>query len=151
MGKKKLYAAYGSNMNILQMGSRCPVAERICTGILKDYRLEFRGGGVATITPEKGSEVPIVLWNITQGCEKILDIYEGYPRLYVKDNVQIESEIGSVSAMIYIMESSYSKLITRPSKGYFDIIKEGYLNNKIDLLPLNEAYIRSVKNTDPYY
>ncbi len=49
---KKLYVAYGSNMNILQMRHRCPAAEKICTEILKDYQLEFRGVGVATIIPE---------------------------------------------------------------------------------------------------
>ena len=44
MNKKKIYAAYGSNMNIFQMKNRCPAAEKICTGIPKDYQLEFRSG-----------------------------------------------------------------------------------------------------------
>lgn len=139
MNKKKIYAAYGSNMNILQMRNRCPAAEKICTGILKDYQLEFRGGGVATIIPEKGSEVPIVLWYITRGCEKLLDIYEGFPRLYVKDNIQVESEIGSVTAMAYVMANDYSKFISKPGLSYYNIIKEGYLQNHIDLDPLENA------------
>lgn len=129
---RKIYAAYGSNMNILQMGTRCPAAEKICTGILKDYRLDFRGGGVATVIPEAGAEVPIVLWEITKGCEKVLDVYEGFPRLYVKKNIEVETEYGLVMAMAYVMEESHSRFASRPSLGYYNVIREGYEQNHID-------------------
>lgn len=139
MKKKKIYAAYGSNMNILQMENRCPAAEKICTGTLKDYRLDFRGGGVATIIPKSGAEVPIVLWEITRGCEKVLDVYEGFPRLYVKKNIKVETEYGNMAAMAYVMEDSFSRLISKPSMGYYNIIKEGYEQNHIDIEPLKVA------------
>jgi hypothetical protein len=139
MNKKKIYVAYGSNMNIIQMGKRCPAAEKMCTGILIDYQLEFRGGGVATIIPKKGSEVPVVIWNITQGCEKVLDIYEGFPRLYIKDNVQVESELGLIAGMAYVMADNYSRYVSRPNSGYYTIIKEGYEQNNISIKPLEEA------------
>lgn len=70
---KRKYFAYGSNMNQHQMQFRCPEARKIERVILKDYRLVFRGGrrnyGVASIIPEKGSQVEGVLWSITTGCE----------------------------------------------------------------------------------
>lgn len=34
---KTLYVAYGSNLNIPQMGMRCPLARVYGVGILKDY------------------------------------------------------------------------------------------------------------------
>lgn len=88
--KRKIYGAYGSNMNLEQMAHRCPKAKVIGSGILKDYKLTFRGRykGVANIQPCKGKEVPIVLWEITDECERALDIYEGYPSLYVKKKLR---------------------------------------------------------------
>ena len=76
----KLYVAYGSNLNLTQMAHRCPNAKVVGKGILKDYQLTFRH--VATIEPEKGAETPVGVWEITPACEKALDIYEGYPRMY---------------------------------------------------------------------
>ena len=81
MGKK--YIAYGSNMNIEQMSRRCPNAKPIGKTVLKNYKLVFKG--VADIEKSESEEVPIVVWEITKECEKALDIYEGYPRLYRKE------------------------------------------------------------------
>jgi len=47
----KIYAAYGSNMNLKQMKKRCPKAKVIGKGELHDYKLTFRGKqtGVANV------------------------------------------------------------------------------------------------------
>lgn len=76
---KKLYAAYGSNMNLEQMSYRCPAAKVVGTGVVRDYRLTFRGSsrGVANIEHCKDRDVPVVLWEITKACEEALDVYEG--------------------------------------------------------------------------
>ena len=61
---EKLYVAYGSNMNKMQMGQRCPNAKALGKGILKGYTLEFRGrkgSGVATIIKDKNTSIPVVL------------------------------------------------------------------------------------------
>ena len=39
--KRKIYGAYGSNMNLEQMAHRCPKAKVIGSGILQDYKLTF--------------------------------------------------------------------------------------------------------------
>ena len=39
----KYYIAYGSNMNLKQMAERCPTAERIGIGKVKNYELQFKG------------------------------------------------------------------------------------------------------------
>ena len=41
--KEKLYLAYGSNLNIVQMIIRCPDAKFYGTAEIKDYELLFKG------------------------------------------------------------------------------------------------------------
>ena len=139
----KIYAAYGSNMNIEQMLIRCPKAKLIGTGKLESYKLTFRGNsrGVANIEKQVGRSVPIVLWKITEECEKALDVYEGYPRLYKKINIEVITEKGeTVKAMAYVMADKYENLPAKPSDYYFDVIRKGYADNKINLKPLQVAY-----------
>ena len=111
MGRKKetLYLAYGSNMNQAQMAYRCPTAEVVGTSELKGYELLFRGahrGAVATVEPKEGSAVPVLLWKIRKSDEEALDSYEGYPRLYGKQMLQVELDGKEVSAMGYSRRES---------------------------------------------
>ena len=62
MAKKTLYIAYGSNINLGQMAYRCPTAERVSTGFVENYELEFRR--VATIVPKQDSKVPVLVWEL---------------------------------------------------------------------------------------
>lgn len=137
----KIYGAYGSNMNIGQMSRRCPNARVIGTGKLLNYRLTFRGinTGVANIEKMQGRTLPIVLWEITPECEKALDIYEGYPRLYVKKDVEVETKDGNIKAMVYVMAEQYEEHPAQPPKYYLDVIWKGYRDNKILLRTLREA------------
>ena len=139
--EKKIYASYGSNMNIAQMKHRCPKARVIGNGELADHRLIFRGnlGGVANVEPSEGHKVPVVLWTITAGCEQALDRYEGYPRLYTKDLVTIKTADGEVEAMIYVMCEEYKKLAAMPSDYYFSVIWQGYKDNGLKTKPLLKA------------
>ena len=68
MLRKKLYVAYGSNLNKTQMKYRCPNAEFVGTGTLRGYELQFKGArnyAYATIAPKPDSEVPVGVWKIT--------------------------------------------------------------------------------------
>lgn len=52
---KRLYVAYGSNLNIQQMASRCPGAKLYGTGVIENFELQFKGqphGAFATIAPQ---------------------------------------------------------------------------------------------------
>lgn len=40
---KRLYVAYGSNLNFEQMKHRCPTAKLYDTGIIEGYELQFKG------------------------------------------------------------------------------------------------------------
>lgn len=66
---KKLYAAYGSNINLEQMAYRCPHSTVAGTAMLKGYELQFRHH--ATIEPNEESEVPVLLWELDSQDEKI--------------------------------------------------------------------------------
>lgn len=143
--KTKVYAAYGSNMNREQMAIRCPKAKVIGTGILKDYKLTFRGlgrGGVANVEMSKGNRVPIVLWEITCECEVALDRYEGYPSLYTKRVIEITCKDKSkVKAMVYVMAKRYESYPSEPCEAYYHVIEDGYKANGLSTQKLSEALI----------
>lgn len=127
---KKIYIAYGSNLNITQMKRRCPSAKLISTGTLENCAMDFRrmsSNAYATIHPEKGSFVPVAFWEIDQKAECALDVYEGYPHFYYKRTLQISSSDGSTKeAMVYIMNSKATPGI--PSSHYVRTIYQGYLD-----------------------
>ena len=141
----KYYIAYGSNMNKVQMGYRCQNATPVGKGILKGYTLAFRGSGVATILQDSQGEVPIVLWKITDECERALDIYEGFPRLYIKKDLMVTVKGKEYLGMVYVMNKPYEKreLAELPSKRYFDIISQGYEDFGINKKPLLDAVART--------
>ena len=147
--KNKIYAAYGSNMNLSQMAVRCPHSRVIGTGILENYKLTFRGrsSGVANIERCKRKEVPIVLWEITPTCEIALDRYEGFPNLYTKVKIEVETKRGTVEAMAYVMTERYEKMAAQPNEYYYSVIAEGYEDNGIPLDALDDAYGESVQET----
>ena len=96
--EERLYFAYGSNINLDQMAVRCPAATVVGPVVLDNYELLFRGNrsgcGVATIEPLPGNQVHGLLWKLTPECEQALDFYEGYPRLYEKEDITVRTEDG---------------------------------------------------------
>lgn len=134
MEKRKKYAAYGSNLNLRQMARRCPTAKVIGKGEIRDYELLFRGhstSAVATVEPRPESSVPVLIWDISPEDERNLDIYEGYPRLYGKVDLEVQTEDGCESIMVYTMNEGYG--IGKPSMHYLDTIATGYLEAGFDL------------------
>lgn len=142
---EKIYIAYGSNMNTGQMEYRCPNAKEIGTGKLKDHEMLFKGeedNAYATIEPKEGAEVDVVLWNIKESDERNLDRYEGYPRFYTKKTVTVQMEDGTqIDGMAYVMDRRHE--IGMPSKLYFQVIAEGYVEHGIDMAPLIQALSNS--------
>ena len=136
--KKKIYIAYGSNLNLKQMKRRCPDAEVIGTASLQDYELEFRG--VATIVPKKGSAVPVLLWKISPQDEKNLDEYEGFPHLYRKEEYEVDLNGQKITGMAYVMNGGQ---IHAPGMVYQHIIAQGYYENHMNPEFLNQAVCRA--------
>ena len=136
--KEKLYLAYGSNLNWLQMMRRCQNAIPVNRSVIEDYQLEFRRGYL-TIEPKKGASVPVGIWRITEADEEALDRYEGYPRFYKKWYFDVANS--SEPCMVYIMQDGHP--IQPPTNEYLTICRIGYKDFGLDLDPLMEAYERA--------
>ncbi|MCL6558306.1 MAG: gamma-glutamylcyclotransferase [Firmicutes bacterium] len=147
--KGTIYLAYGSNLNLKQMACRCPTAQVLGSARLTGYRLLFRGGNggaVATIEKQKGGSVPVLLWRITPYDEEALDRYEGYPHLYRKETVKVRFKGQWVPAMAYIMNEG--RPLGTPSRYYYEVIRQGYMDAGFDISVLNKAVHASVSQAE---
>ena len=143
MKKTKIYAAYGSNLNHVQMRGRCPEAKYLGSAMLKNQNLLFCGQpdhSFATIKTMAGKEVPIGLWEISARDEKSLDRYEGYPHFYHKTVLPVTLDGEEVHAMVYIMDLAMPAGL--PSVMYYDIVEKGYRD-----CGLNTAYLQAALKT----
>ena len=145
--RMRYYLAYGSNLSVEQMLRRCPDAVYVGTGKIKDHRLLFRGsmtGSYLTIEKKKGRTVPVVVWKVSDEDEEALDLYEGFPRFYRKEELEIEvhslidgTPIGTVLAFVYIMDET--RPLGRPSSLYLRVCEEGYKRFGFDRKLLQRA------------
>ena len=139
MEYRRLYIAYGSNINLKQMAYRCPHSKVVGTSEIKDYELEFRG--VATIVPNDKSEVPILIWEIDGRDEHSLDKYEGFPNYYRKELFEIDVNGEKKECMAYLMNNGH---ISPPMSYYYNVIKQGYEANDMNTSYLRAALEKSV-------
>ncbi len=129
-------------MDLDQMAYRCPKAEVVETVRLEGYRLTFAaaGSGLATIFPEEGSHVDGVLWSLTGDCEKSLDLYEGYPDFYDKQEITVKNKGGrEIKAIVYIMTKDYMQNFNPPGRSYLTGILKGCRQNQIPTEPILKA------------
>ena len=128
------------------MAARCPSASYLGNTMLEGWRLIFKS--VATIEKDLGKYVPVGVFQITDACEKALDIYEDYPQLYDKKELDVIFAGTHVTAMTYVMVAKYG--IAPPSKKYFNVISEGYKNCDLNRDFLLEAEEYSIKADSGY-
>ena len=140
-----LYFGYGSNMDGEQMLTRTPWARRCGWARLKDWRLEFRG--VADVAPCEGAEVLGALWQVTPADLARLDRYEGYPHLYDRQIVKVETRHGVRNAIVYVMTGRAGRRATTelspPSRYYLDGIRQGYRQLQLPQKSLDAAVLRA--------
>tara|TARA_A100001035_G_scaffold54639_1_gene40236 strand:- start:62 stop:487 length:426 start_codon:yes stop_codon:yes gene_type:complete len=119
-----LYFAFGSNLNQKQMKRRCKDSKYLGCYSLKNYKLVFRnyflGGGVADIQKDKNSTVLGAIYKISKKDEKELDVYEDYPKTYIKKYFKILGK----KVMFYYMPKK--TMHVPPSKRYLNLIIQGY-------------------------
>lgn len=143
---KKLYVAYGSNLNKEQMKYRCPTAKFYGTGELQGYELQFKGrecSAFATIAPKEGASVPVGLWEIQTRDEKALDMYEGFPSHYFKENVPVQVAGREVNAMVYVMNLRMD--FNLPSTSYYATVYQGYKDCGLNIAALEQALQNSTQ------
>ena len=116
-----LYFAYGSNLHRKQMKRRCKNSRFISCHILKNYQLFFRSKyGAADVQRKKGSSVLGAIYDISKADEKKLDVYEEFPKAYIKKYFKIWGK----KVMFYYMPSKTKQ--TEPSRRYLSSIIQGY-------------------------
>ncbi|GIS78430.1 MAG: gamma-glutamylcyclotransferase [Candidatus Pelagibacterales bacterium] len=119
-----LYFAFGSNLNRKQMKRRCKDSKYIGCFTLKNYKLVFRneyyGGGVADVERKKNSNVLGAIYKISKSDEKVLDVYEDFPTMYIKKYFKLFGK----KVMFYYMpkKTKYNP----PAKIYLNKIIQGY-------------------------
>ncbi len=125
-----LYAAYGSNLDPLQMLLRAPHSPGRGTGWLMGWRLTFGGedlgweGALATVVDDDDptSQVFVALYDITEADEEALDEWEGSDLgLYTKIRVRVATLEGDVTAWLYVLDDYEGGL---PSARYLGIIAD---------------------------
>lgn len=122
--KRRLYIAYGSNMNKEQMYKRCPDTKVVGKTYLKKWELTIPF--YANIEPNKEKNTPVLIWGISNRDEIELDKYEGYPKLYNKRDLIININNRETTAMVYIMTDKYKNVKMTPREGYVESIIKGY-------------------------
>ena len=125
---KRYYIAYGSNLSVEQMAHRCPDAKVVGMAAIPDWKLVFRVH--ANIEPCAGRVVPVLIWEISGRDERNLDLYEGYPSYYYKQDMAVTmtgldgKNPREITAMVYLMNDGHP--IRTPMKGYYVTLEEGY-------------------------
>ena len=141
------YFAYGSNLDPVQMGSRCPAARTAGLAALHDHRLAFPryseawDGGSSGVVPTHGATVWGVLFEVTEECLATLDRYEGFlgpghpDNHYDREQVTVEltrPDDGSfprrVRAWTFIARPAKP---TPPSRRYLDTILRGARHHRL--------------------
>jgi len=114
---KKLYFAYGANMNPASMARRCPAATNPRPFVLQNWQLKFYTH--ATVEPSPGDSVWGILWDITPDCERSLDSFEGFPIYYTKKKHRQDGQ-----KFFFYEMATYREGI--PSSGYINDIRSVY-------------------------
>lgn len=132
------YWAYGSNLSIRQMQSRCPKAIKYGPMTVKDCALVFRFHADVTIC--EGASTPGGLWQITQECERALDVFEGVAapnRRYMKRYFRIKIKDKFYTCLFYQMRTKEG--VMPPSIPYLNTILQGYEDFGLDAMVIEDA------------
>jgi hypothetical protein len=124
-----LYAAYGSNMDPMQMRNRCPHAPFSGTGWLFGWRLTFGGedlgweGSLGTLVEEPDSQIFVALYDIMPADRVALDKWESADSgLYRTIRLRVSTLDADVLAWTYVLNGYEGGL---PSARYLGLMAEG--------------------------
>lgn len=155
--KRLFFSAYGSLMNVDKMVLVCPESYVFGWGSIQDFELEFRT--FENINKSVGSNVPVVLWSITEEDEMELDSFFDLD-VYRKEALRvILSDVNDIvapnnadyfregiKALIYLMKDENKAQIKAPSLDLYRTILDGYKQNNIKTDPLTKAVILAENN-----
>lgn len=128
------YFAYGSNLNLKEMKRRVLIYKKVGIALLNDYKLSFKGSyvGYLTLDYEKGAITPVGIYKIPNYALHKLDIYEGYPYVYDRCNINVRYNGKIINGVIYIMNKEFDFKL--PDYDYVKRCLQGY--NDFNLNPV---------------
>lgn len=144
-----LYFAYGTNMNPIQIRSRCTAPEVICVAYLPNYKLGFYGhskiwdSGRETCVPESGKRLWGVVYRLSSTSGDSLDAWQGVRfdggGPYFHFPATVYDQCGqSYDVLLYKKDVLGAPVL--PSLEFRDFLAEGAVLSR---LPLD--YIRQLK------
>lgn len=136
-----MYFAYGSNMDVSAMASRCPRSKPLGPARLMRFRFAIMPEGYATVLVDPSRTVHGVLWDLALSDVRQLDAYEDFGRGLYRKVLQpvIRRAGGAVQALIYV------------ASGAGGLPREGYLRQVISAAQswqLPAAYIAEIATFD---
>lgn len=113
-----LYFAYGSNMDLAAMASRCPASCLLGPGRLARHRFLINDDGYATVVRDPRRAVHGLIFDLALADVGPLDRYEGIGQgLYAKVLQPVITPQGPRKALIYIARSATPG---QPRPGYLE-------------------------------
>ncbi|SEG20581.1 AIG2-like family protein [Bosea lathyri] len=132
-----LYFAYGANMDVAAMATRCPGSKPLGLARLPRHRFIVTTDGYASVIRDPRETVHGVLWDCALSDVRALDKFEDIASgLYVKINQPVIVEGGAKRALVYVGRSAD---LGKARPGYLEAI---IASAKDRALP--EAYIAAM-------
>ncbi len=97
-----LYFAYGSNMDLAAMATRCPASTLIGPARLVRHRFLINADGYATVLRDPRTDVHGLLFDLALTDVPALDRFEAVGRLYSKIIQSVLTEDGTKRALVYV-------------------------------------------------
>jgi len=122
------YFAYGTNLNKKIFLKKFKNAKLLKKYKLYNFKVVFRTKYIIPDLQKKmNSKVQGLIYKIDKNIEKKLDVYEDYPKLYIKKYFKHENK----KIMFYYMKKKTIPL--KPRGYYYKIMKNGYRQNNFKL------------------
>jgi len=115
-----LYFAYGANMDVAAMATRCPGSKPLGLARLPRHRFIVTTDGYASVIRDPRETVHGVLWDCALSDVRALDKFEDIASgLYVKINQPVIVEGGAKRALVYVGRSAD---IGKARPGYLEAV-----------------------------
>lgn len=135
--ERRLYFAYGSNMDKAQMALRCPDATVIGVARLSRHRFIINNRGVASVSRVEAGATYGLLWSISETDESRLDRYEGVGKgFYRKMTLSVAvQENQAMDALVYVASSNEHG---KPRAGYLERILRAAIEHRLPAASIEE-------------
>ena len=93
---EQLYFAFGSNLHLSQMATRCPESRFIGFAILPSYRFQINQRGFANVVPSPEHQVEGLCYLLSPDDRSSLDRSEGVPTAYQRQTLPIQVYVAPI-------------------------------------------------------